>query len=72
MSLLDRVKIINPLIGDIVKVFSHSFNDFFRAKILNIDNADFYVSYIDFGNTENVHLDQIFELSDELIKEVWQ
>jgi len=70
LSLLDRNAKTNLVIGDIVKVFSHSFQDFYRAKILNIDNNDFYVSYIDFGNTEKVHLGDIFELSDELKKEV--
>lgn len=65
----DRNTKPNPIIGDIVKVFSHSFQDFYRAKILNIDNNDFYVSYIDFGNTETVNSDDIFELSDELKKE---
>ncbi|XP_029347622.1 uncharacterized protein LOC100166817 isoform X3 [Acyrthosiphon pisum] len=65
----DRNAKTNLVIGDIVKVFSHSFQDFYRAKIINIDNKDFYVSYIDFGNTELVHLADIFELSDELKKE---
>lgn len=70
MSILDRNAKTNLVIGDIVKVFSHSFQDLFRAKIIKIDNKDFYVSYIDFGNTELVHLADIFELSDELKKEV--
>ncbi|XP_022168298.1 uncharacterized protein LOC111032328 isoform X2 [Myzus persicae] len=65
----DRIIKINPVIGDIVKVYSHSFGDFYRAKILNIENKDFYVSYIDFGNIEKVHSADIFELSDELKKE---
>lgn len=72
MSILDRNAKTNVAIGDIVKVFSHSFQDFFRAKIIDIDEKDFYVSYIDFGNTESVHLADIFELTDELKKEVWQ
>lgn len=63
---LDRNTKINPVIGDIVKVFSNSFNDFYRAKILDINNNKFHVSYIDFGNTEFVSSNEIFELSDEL------
>lgn len=63
---LDRNIKINPVIGDIVKVFSNSFNDFYRAKILDINNNKFHVSYIDFGNTEFVSSNEIFELSDEL------
>jgi len=63
---LDRNTKINPAIGDIVKVFSNSFNDFYRAKILNINDNKFHVSYIDFGNTEFVSSNEIFELSDEL------
>lgn len=72
LFLIDRIIKINPVIGDIVKVYSHSFGDFYRAKILNIENKDFYVSYIDFGNIEKVHSADIFELSDELKKEVYQ
>lgn len=73
MSILDRNAKSNIVIGDIVKVFSHSYEGFFRAKIINIDNINVYVSYIDFGNTETVQLDDIFELTDELKeKEVWQ
>jgi len=69
---LDRITKVNPVVGDIVKVYSHSFDGFYRAKILNIDKKDFYVSYIDFGNVEKVHSCDIFELSDELKKEVWR
>ncbi|KAL4141977.1 hypothetical protein QTP88_004511 [Uroleucon formosanum] len=65
----DRNAKSNIVIGDIVKVFSHSFQGFYRAKITNIDNINVYVFYIDFGNTETVQLDDIFELSDELKKE---
>lgn len=72
LSILDRNAKSNIVIGDIVKVFSHSFQGFYRAKITNIDNINVYVFYIDFGNTETVQLDDIFELSDELKKEVWQ
>ncbi|KAE9524914.1 hypothetical protein AGLY_014964 [Aphis glycines] len=66
MNSEDRNTKINPVIGDIVKVFSNSFNDFYRAKILDINNNKFHVSYIDFGNTEFVSSNEIFELSDEL------
>jgi len=72
LFLLDRIIKINPVVGDIVKVLSKSFGGLYRAKILNIDNNDFHVSYIDFGNTEIVHSSEIFELSDELKKEVYQ
>jgi len=63
---LDRNTKINPVKGDIVKVFSNTFNDFYRAKILDINNNKFHVSYIDFGNTEFVSSNEIFELSDKL------
>ncbi|XP_026818102.1 uncharacterized protein LOC113557019 isoform X2 [Rhopalosiphum maidis] len=66
MDSKDRNAKVNPAIGDIVKVFSHLFSDFYRAKILDIDNNQFHVSYIDFGNTEIVSSNEIFELSDEL------
>jgi len=72
LFLLDRNAKVNPAIGDIVKVFSHLFSDFYRAKILDIDNNQFHVSYIDFGNTEIVSSNEIFELSDELKIKVYQ
>jgi len=71
MNCLDRKIKTNPAIGNIVKVFSPYFQDFYRAKILNIvNNNEFHVSYIDFGNVEIVHLNDIFELEHELSKEV--
>jgi len=61
----------DPVIGDIVNVFSPLYQSFYRAKIIRIvDNTDFHVFYIDFGNTEVVHLSDVFELSDTLKKEV--
>lgn len=62
----DRKLKKNPLSNDIVKVLSPTFQDFYRAKILNIEkNGDFNVFYIDFGNTEVVQSNNIFELSDD-------
>lgn len=69
---LDKILKKNPNVGDIVKVYSTEFADFFRAEILTIENDNsFLVSYIDFGNTEIVKPRDIFELSNELLaKEV--
>lgn len=57
----------NIQMGDIVKV---PYDDVMsRALILNQKNQDHYcISFIDFGNEENVHVNQIFELSEELKK----
>lgn len=67
---LDRKTKTNPAIGDMVKVLSPSFEGFFRAKIINIvENANL-VFYIDFGNTEVVQSNYLFELSDDLNKKV--
>lgn len=57
--------------GDIVKVFSLSFGGYYRAEIKNVINTDFYVSYIDYGNTELVQSSDIFELSNELKEQVF-
>lgn len=39
----------------------------FRAEVVDqIDEDKFCVSFIDYGNKEDVHVDQIFEISDEL------
>lgn len=70
VNYLDREIKKHPAVGDIVKVLSPSFKDFFRAEIKNVINNDFHVSYIDFGNTEVVQSSNIFELSNELKKEV--
>lgn len=67
---IDHIAIRNPTVGDIVKVHSPSFREFFRAKIINIKNEKFHVVYIDFGSTEIIHLSDIFELSEELKKKV--
>jgi len=61
----------NSVIGDIVLVFSPSFQSFYRGKIINIvDNTDFHVLYIDFGNPEVVKFSNIFELPDNLKNKV--
>lgn len=66
MNFSDRKLKTNPLLGDIVKVLSPTFEDFYRAKILSVENnSDFNVFYIDFGNTEVVQSNNIFELSDD-------
>lgn len=58
---------INLTIGDIVKVFSPTFEDFYRAKIIDItNNGDCCVFYIDYGNTEVVSPSSVFQLSDNL------
>lgn len=67
-----KIKKTNVVIGDIVKVLSPSFDQLCRARVTNIENDNFYVSYIDFGNEEIIPLSNIFELSDELKKEVYQ
>ncbi|VVC40574.1 Hypothetical protein CINCED_3A001375 [Cinara cedri] len=65
----DCIPVRNLVIGDTVKVLSPSFEDLFRAKIVNIkDNGDCYVFYSDYGNTEVVSPSNIFQLSDNLKK----
>lgn len=67
LNFSDRKLKTNPLLDDVVKVLSPTFEDFYRAKILNIgNNGDILVFYIDFGNTEVVQSNNIFELSDDL------
>lgn len=57
----------NIQIGDIVKVPYDGMMS--RALILDKKDQDhFFVSFIDFGNEETVHINQIFELSEELKK----
>lgn len=66
MNFSDRKLKTNPNLDDIVKVLSPTFEDFYRAKIVNIgNNGEFNVFYIDFGNTEVVQSNNIFELSDD-------
>lgn len=62
---LDRNNKINPVIGDIVKVFSPFYKEFFRAKIVEIKGNNYQVFYMDFGNYEQVQLRDIFELSND-------
>lgn len=57
----------NIKIGDIVKVPYEG--EMSRALIFDKKDQDHYcVSFIDFGNKETVHINQIFELSEELRK----
>lgn len=67
---LDRIVLRNPIVGDIVKIHSPSLKEFYRAKIISIENKEFRVFYIDFGITETIHLSNIFELSEELKEKV--
>lgn len=54
-------------VGDIVKAIFE--NAMYRAKILKkVDNNQFYIYFIDFGNEETVYADDIFELPEELKK----
>lgn len=65
MIVLVNINKQNPVKGEIVKVYSHLFEDYYRAKIINIENNDkFQVFHIDFGSTEFVCLSDIFELTD--------
>lgn len=42
-------------------------NMMYRAKVLKkVDNNSFYISFIDFGNEETVHIDDIFDLPEDL------
>lgn len=71
LNYLDQKIKTNVVIGDIVKVSSPSFQELYRAKVLQIvDDVNFCVFYIDFGNTEVVKSSDIFELSDNLKTEV--
>lgn len=55
-------------VGDIVKAMYENVKS--RAKILKkINEKQYYVSFLDFGNEEVVSVDHIFELPDDL-KEV--
>jgi len=56
-------------VGDIVRVYSSQHQDLLRAKILrNNNNGSYNIFNIDYGNTETVLSDVIFELDDELKK----
>ncbi|XP_060853511.1 uncharacterized protein LOC132931636 isoform X2 [Rhopalosiphum padi] len=56
-----------PVLGDVVKVLSPTYNHFYRAKILSAESENcFRVSYIDYGDIEIAELCNIFELSDNL------
>jgi hypothetical protein len=56
-----------PVLGDVVKVLSPTYNHFYRAKILSAESENFFwVSYIDYGDIEIAELCNIFELSDNL------
>ncbi|KAE9525099.1 hypothetical protein AGLY_014513 [Aphis glycines] len=60
----------NPIVGDIVKVFSPRYEAFYRAKILSTEDKNcFRVLYIDYGDIEMAELCNIFELSDNLKKQ---
>lgn len=64
---LDRKIKTNLALGDIVKAFSPSYEELYRAKVLNIENnGDIYVLFIDFGNTERIPSNYIYELSETL------
>lgn len=68
---LDRVTSTNLDVGDIVKVFSPSFQDLYRSEIMEVvDQVQYKVLYIDFGNMEIVPKSSIFQLSDELKNKV--
>ncbi|XP_050057688.1 uncharacterized protein LOC114129948 isoform X1 [Aphis gossypii] len=60
----------NPVLGDIVKVFSPAYKSYYRAKILSAEGKNcFRVLYIDYGDIEMAELCNIFELSDNLKKQ---
>lgn len=68
---LDRNIKTNLKVGEIVKVKSPYFNDLNRAEVLKIvDNKDIHVFYIDFGSTEVVQKQDVFELSEDLKRKV--
>lgn len=61
---------MNPKVGDIVKVFSSYWHHQCRAKITSPKIDGIYdVFLIDYGKTELVECDKIFELTEKL-KEV--
>lgn len=69
--ILDCKIITNPVIGDVVKVFSSIYGYFYRAKILSSEGKNcFRVSYIDYGDIAVVESSYIFELSDDIKKKV--
>lgn len=68
---LDSQVKTNLAIGDLVKAKSFLFQEFYRAEIKNIvDDKDIHIFYIDYGNTEVVQKQNIFELSEDLKKKV--
>ncbi|XP_060858547.1 uncharacterized protein LOC132935918 isoform X2 [Metopolophium dirhodum] len=65
----DKVLKYNPVVGDMVKVFSSESDGlYYRAKILKNNKGCYDVFYIDFGNIETVPSNVIYELADELKK----
>ncbi|CAF1028635.1 unnamed protein product [Adineta steineri] len=54
-------------IGDFCVAYSTRYFEFFRARILNIDHANqqFLIIYVDFGNSEWVHIKSIRPLHTE-------
>lgn len=61
----------NPVIGDVVKVYSQLYRQFYRAKVISSEgNNCFCVSYIDYGDTEVVESSDIFELAENIKKKV--
>ncbi|CAI6358820.1 unnamed protein product [Macrosiphum euphorbiae] len=65
----DKIPKYNPVVGDVVKVFSSKYDGlFFRAKILKNNKGCYDVFYIDYGNIETVPSNVIYELADELKK----
>lgn len=67
---IDRKNKTNPAVGDIVKVFSPFHQEMYRALIEGVKGNFYQVFYMDFGNLEQVQSRDIFELSDDLKKEV--
>lgn len=66
---LDKTSKNYPVVGDVVKVLSPEFGCLYRAKILKHNRTGTYtVFYIDYGNTEIVSSDVIYELDEELLK----
>ncbi|XP_029344966.1 uncharacterized protein LOC100167801 isoform X2 [Acyrthosiphon pisum] len=64
----DQILKCNPVVGDVVKVFSKNEDLLFRAKILKNIKGCYDVFYIDYGNIETVPSNVIYELADELKK----
>ncbi|XP_060860314.1 uncharacterized protein LOC132937513 [Metopolophium dirhodum] len=65
---IDKILKYNPVVGDIVKVYSSESDGLYRAKILKNNKGCYDVFYIDFGNIETVSSNVIYELTDELNK----